>query len=1087
MTNSSRLTLESVEKALATHDLDIARLIKEISGQSRDESKPKSDTGYTYYDFEDELLWRSLRTKTREEQSQARQEKVALLDSENASEKAPDRFRIHEIIYHLWKTNDTTSRTILLEIIRTVPLVYGPWKAIKKIFKESEAADDTEIYGAIAARLDMALASRSHRVSSRTIGYLCRRAWRYLRRIGEYLPATYPDVASDFLVHYEGYGDFDKSWIFNHICFHETRAYGGTRFKFSYWRKDSGYQRRPKSWLKTRAFGDLWKRSARPLFSLLERAQHETVRKFAVESLKADFRAELREIEAEWIARLINVCSESIDELAIWILQNVPKFEQARFRELNLHDSVICLLESESSKARDFAVGYVRTHARDLSLDELIRIANSDYDSVTKVVLDLLRQRDPRTEIGVEGFGKLLDIWSTEEFAAAALRKHFSAKDLTEEWFADRLLSVDENTSRHFAESNLLEIHSLKKLGHEYFIDLIDRCEPDSYWSYETVTFAMNCLQKCELKTIEQKSLQKLLLQPDLAHRIVRLTDEGKIQSKDFGVEFLKRIATEWEFENDPLVKEIRETKETVHRRFGFEPQVAQHVLAWLGDVRQFSPDQLGFAWLMKLVERSEDFYHDFAVETLNKSFLPADFAPAEDQPQKKSAKSKKEEKIDVDLQGATFVFTGKLSTMSRSEAQKKVDLAKGKNSRSVSKNLDYLVIGDEGSPLYGEGRKGSKQVAAEEHIEEGAEIKIISETAFLQMLSGEKREFSDDAIEKGCQKLWSMLVDSDDEDHPHSKFALKYIRAHHPEICLAETDRPVDPGKEIPDSFLTFERLKPLYFDKRLRLREFALEIARYEFARWSPSIENIVELCESPYDEVRKFVAHSLTCDESVEHRRYRLDPEILTADAVFSFCESRDLETRALGMRLIELNPRLKVPDELFRLTESPDSKVRSFVIRTFWSVFRDRGITEPWQPDLPKVVTTGRRKAPTEEQLRERVGHGVPHRPENLPAEYNDLRALFRRVLFEIPPGRPGKTKGPKVEIANNLPRLPARKAKLNLIETFRDIALEDVEFAECVYPLLCEFTDSRGQSEQAACIVATTRLMKKYPQLSEEED
>ena len=92
-----------------------------------------------------------------------------------------------------------------------------------------------------------------------------------------------------------------------------------------------------------------------------------------------------------------------------------------------------------------------------------------------------------------------------------------------------------------------------------------------------------------------------------------------------------------------------------------------------------------------------------------------------------------------------------------------------------------------------------------------------------------------------------------------------------------------------------------------------------------------------------------------------------------------------------------------------------------------------------------------------------------------------------MLFEIPPGRPERTPGPKIEIAKKLPRLPARKAKLNLVETFRDVAMEDLEFAQCVFPLLDEFTESRGKSEQAACIVATTRLTRKYPELLSEDE
>ena len=54
---------------------------------------------------------------------------------------------------------------------------------------------------------------------------------------------------------------------------------------------------------------------------------------------------------------------------------------------------------------------------------------------------------------------------------------------------------------------------------------------------------------------------------------------------------------------------------------------------------------------------------------------------------------------------------------MTRGEAEAKVTAANGKNSGSVNAKLDYLVIGDEGSPLYGNGRKGSKQVSAEKLI----------------------------------------------------------------------------------------------------------------------------------------------------------------------------------------------------------------------------------------------------------------------------------------------------------------------------------------------------------------------------------
>jgi hypothetical protein len=97
----------------------------------------------------------------------------------------------------------------------------------------------------------------------------------------------------------------------------------------------------------------------------------------------------------------------------------------------------------------------------------------------------------------------------------------------------------------------------------------------------------------------------------------------------------------------------------------------------------------------------------------------------------------------------------------------------------------------------------------------------------------------------------------------------------------------------------------------------------------------------------------------------------------------------------------------------------------------------------------------------------------------------LREFLRRILFEIPPGRPP---APKEEdeaaegAAVRLKPLPARKAKLALVEVLRDLAEEEAEFARVVLPPLEEFMNSRGQSERAACLVAVTRIRHSHPEL-----
>ncbi len=93
-------------------------------------------------------------------------------------------------------------------------------------------------------------------------------------------------------------------------------------------------------------------------------------------------------------------------------------------------------------------------------------------------------------------------------------------------------------------------------------------------------------------------------------------------------------------------------------------------------------------------------------------------------------------EDVTGQFTGLSFLFTGKLSQLSRKEAQKMVQDAGGETPGSVTKTLTYLVVGDEGSPLLGDGQKSSKHKKAEALNEKEANIKIITETEFMRLLA---------------------------------------------------------------------------------------------------------------------------------------------------------------------------------------------------------------------------------------------------------------------------------------------------------------------------------------------------------------
>jgi DNA ligase (NAD+) len=88
-------------------------------------------------------------------------------------------------------------------------------------------------------------------------------------------------------------------------------------------------------------------------------------------------------------------------------------------------------------------------------------------------------------------------------------------------------------------------------------------------------------------------------------------------------------------------------------------------------------------------------------------------------------------------LFGKSVVFTGGMATMDRKTAQKRVQALGGKTPSGVSADLDYLVVGDEGSALVGDGEKSTKHKAAEKLIAKGSKVQIISESAFLKMIEG--------------------------------------------------------------------------------------------------------------------------------------------------------------------------------------------------------------------------------------------------------------------------------------------------------------------------------------------------------------
>jgi len=81
------------------------------------------------------------------------------------------------------------------------------------------------------------------------------------------------------------------------------------------------------------------------------------------------------------------------------------------------------------------------------------------------------------------------------------------------------------------------------------------------------------------------------------------------------------------------------------------------------------------------------------------------------------------------------FAFTGTLQSMTRSNAMQRVVDAGGGCCDGVTKETNYLVMGDQDFARFRDGQKSSKLVKAENLIAKGADLELIAENEFLCML----------------------------------------------------------------------------------------------------------------------------------------------------------------------------------------------------------------------------------------------------------------------------------------------------------------------------------------------------------------
>jgi hypothetical protein len=500
-----------------------------------------------------------------------------------AAPHPPPRLFLGDMLIDIYAEGTDWARTSLIEIFREARLGWGIWKGFKHIYKKAEELHDTEMFGILAWRLDAIQRTSYHasELGAGTLAYMRRRAWRYMRQLGQAVPELYPQLAVQVLRHYPAGFWFSGSWIANQIWAHKELI--GAR---------SASQSEPPAKLDRRAFHDAWKLSPDPLLRLLEDAANDTVCEFAIRCLRADFGETLRRLDPRWLARIGQKTLPSLHELVVDVLESNPEMHPSTFRSLGLHDMVLGLLRSESEKAAAYAVEYAKAHAPDIPVDMLIEVAEAGTDAARALAEARLSKLSPAT-LGLPTLIRMLAVDELEKLAARKIEEGFRPADLTAELYVALATGTDEQ--QEFVQK-LYKKHS-QPVPAAFLRALVEHPELSS-WQRRRV---LQELGKRKAADIGVEWIKDGLLDPRFSNHVSEWLRAGMLSGDALDVEWLKGLA--------------------------LRPRLRELALELLGNPKLVAPHRIGLPWLLAMARQSDPALSEFAHRYLLEHFAPDDFA----------------------------------------------------------------------------------------------------------------------------------------------------------------------------------------------------------------------------------------------------------------------------------------------------------------------------------------------------------------------------------------------------------------------------------------------------------------------------
>ncbi|MEL6343913.1 MAG: hypothetical protein AAFV53_12335 [Myxococcota bacterium] len=975
-----------------------------------------------------------------------------IIEAAPASDTLPDRLKTYTLIEEIWNDGGAYARSVLMQLIREVPLKWGPWRGLKRIFKRSIEREDWSIFGALVARLEVEIRrhrvpqnsylrnpllpnpdnteqlqqvnysgnaekplytrnfywddsrSRTRDVSERTLEYLLRRTLRVFWSIARAQPELYAFVAAEVL------SQIPKGHYLARIGRIQDHD------------------------------PELWALNSAPLFQMIERSDNDNILDFAFTTLEQRFRQELKSADPNWILRLATSPRRKARRLAVrWFLEPLSGYEQGRYHELGLQAAVLTFLDYDDDKsnnngeywdswderdwmsgwaegdnhsttwpalARQYALDYIKANykviASDLPLEKvmwLLRSEESSYRTIGEFLLYPGEDTSPYDDqLDLSFWTELLEDTRTFTLAERAIRRKFSGAELSADWYADRLLSAHKSV-RELALGFLRD-------------DTRFRVDDDWFSFHQKIVRSHEAQQDILQRSLYQLArkdddgnsllpslsiefLRMLLVHPKAAchQSIIGWVEGGRIKTERLGVSFLKHLATKSDWTARGWLAGLSDEKQDGHDELDYIPAVGESVRRWLRTTATL--EAIGYDWVLARVEKFQERDHNFIRDVFRRE-MP--FSRLADDPD------------------------------------------------------------------------------------------------------------ADDAAAKGLHKVLETILAEKDAGSIKANFYKKFIRARHALIRKDEDPNlpALDDGLEVPRSALTFDWFERMSVDEREQNRKFAMGLADFELARWTDAtpltFQRLKPLLRDAYHDIRRHLVRSMTAPRRIEGRLDLERPQF-EVEELYGYCFDANRELREIGMEIIvRLPQRFGQPEQLLQLSESTDRRVRELVIEVIWRQFRSMLVTEEWQPFersvVPQSLSLSRSqrvvalpipppdgmKAEDARSNRKYLGQGVPRQAQVELKARQAFETFVRSVLFQIPPVRQSPKLPPRPQ-----PLEVAWRNKRTLITAVRDLGVKERSFAEFILPILKEFQHVRGKMVRDACLTARAYLMMAHPDLPALED